>query len=145
MANIIILVFILWLLFAYPQMLFGAVITIGVLCYSDKIAKYFRNLTNEVEEEEESEVKQSKVDPRLKAIYGDFVDDDGIIDWDGYNQAKVDAMMKADFEKDPEYQEKFEKVRKHMEENRIKARVEEVEDKNREIRDKEQEFWAKRR
>jgi len=139
MIHIITAIVGMWVLITYPQVAVTAASLIVILYYLPRL-QGFKSAGNE-----NSQVKPSKVNPKLKEIYGDFVDDDGIIDWDGYNQAKVDAMMKADFEKDPEYQEKLEKVRKHMEENRIKARVEEVEDKNREIRDKEQEFWAKRR
>ena len=139
MIHIITAIVGMWVLITYPQVAVTAASLIVILYYLPRL-QGFKSAGNE-----NSQVKPSKVNPKLKEIYGDFVDDDGIIDWDGYNQAKVDAMMKADFEKDPEYQEKLEKVRKHMEENRIKARVEEVEDKNKEIRDKEQEFWAKRR
>ena len=139
MIHIITAIVGMWVLITYPQVAVTAASLIVILYYLPRL-QGFKSAGNE-----NSQVKPSKVNPKLKEIYGDFVDDDGIIDWDGYNQAKVDAMMKADFEKDPEYQEKLEKVRKHMEENRIKAREEAVEDKNKEIRDKEQEFWAKRR
>jgi len=123
----------LWLLFEYPQIVLFAVIALIVIHYTS------------TKQEKSAEKKEILVDPTDKKIYGDFIDDNGVVDWEGYNRAKIRAEMKEDFEKDPEWQRKSAEIREVMRQNKIIAEQELQEDINKELNEAGRDFWAKRR
>ena len=125
----------LWILITYPQVC----IIMGIIAYI--IYCIFKNQKlkgNKQEPEEDSS------DPADKSLYGKFVHD-GIIDWEEYNKAKTESLLKPGFRDNPEWQRQSAKIKEHMRQNRIKSDKELREDINEDLNEKAFTFWAKKR
>ena len=137
MSKIILAAIGFWIIVTYPQVLVGAAVTIGILLYLGRDNVTFGGLIKSAGEKEED--KEDTVSPEDRKIYGKFIDEDGIIDWEGYHRAQVEEQMIPGYKDDPEWQKKSESIKKFMREKRVEAEREEQEEMN----ENEQTFWRK--
>ena len=123
----------LYLLFEFPLIILGAGIILYVLYISNDTGKSAG---------EEQESTEDTTDPAIKDVYGEFVKD-GAVDLKGYNDSKVEEMMKPGFRDDPEWQRMSAEIKESMRQSRIEADREMQETINEESNEKEQTFWRK--
>jgi len=138
MANLILVVIGLWVLILYPGVIVFAAAVLVILHLLPKYTKQFSA------REEEKEPEKSTISPRLKKLYGDAIDEDGIIDWDEYHKDNLKGTFKEGHEDDPEANAIKDRLKEYMAEKKKESDKELQDDINDALNDKERDFWTKR-
>jgi len=144
MAQIILAAFLLWLFISFPQILLTTVVILVVLYVLSNNTIDLSGIFKPIEEKEEKEENSGyTVTEEDRKRYGEFINDAGAVDWEGYHRAQVEKEMKPGYQDDPEWQEQSRKIKEDMRKARMESEREEMEDLIGELNETERNFWRK--
>ena len=137
--HFILIVFLLWLSVKFPGMLLGMALTLGLLYYCDKMPEFLKGLKIDKDKTQDEPKK------RRSGVIDDYVDENGVMDWDSFHADKLESMVRPGYRDDPEWQKKSEMIRKQMEANKERSDAEDREEFNEEASKSGVNFWQKSR